>query len=427
MPSINDLTAYEQRQVEHQFAAVAYQFPLYSIQQCGWLRPDTLRDGGVRQFWTKIIELVQPSMNDDQAEIAAAEASVMAGIDRDLSGWIVDMVFGATPQSYAREIARRAYLAGIAPLVGQLARAVGSADDQQVRTIISQMAETNIESGVTMRTAADADELFRRVVESGNRTIPTGLPGLDQATGGLERQTEIIIAARPSMGKSALVWQIARTAAANHKRVAFFSLEMSIASLWARAACPAAEVIWRDVLAGKITPKQKERLLEESREQRKLHEDYLYIEDTPQTTETIWQAVSTLQPDLVVVDHLRLLKDRPNDRSEVKRIGWCSQQLREIGKAFNLPMLVVAQLNRGVENNNDKRPSLADLRDSGEIEENADVVMMLYSDSYYNPPAKPTDIFPTEVWIRKFRDGARNILVKLNFDARQEWFNPLNA
>ena len=87
-------------------------------------------------------------------------------------------------------------------------------------------------------------------------------------------------------------------------------------------------------------------------------------------------------------------------------------------------MLVVAQLSRNVEHNNDKRPSLADLRDSGEIEENADVVLMLYSDSYYTPPVVPTDVHPTEIWVRKFRDGARNILVNVNFDARQEWFLP---
>jgi len=423
MPDITDLTAYEQRQVEHQFAAVAYQFPLYAVQQCGWLRPETLRDKSVRQFWTRILELVQANMTDEQSEVAVAEASVMSGVDRDITAWMMDVSYGATPQSYAREIARRAYVASIAPLVGQLARSVHSGDDEGVRTIVAQMAEHNISGGITMRSASDAASIFRRVVESGNRTIPTGLYGLDQATGGLERQTEIVVAARPSMGKSALVWQLARTAAASGKKVAFFSLEMSIASIWGRAACPAAGVTWRDVLAGKITPDERDHLFKESETLQHFYEGKLYIEDVPQTTETIWQAVATLQPDLVVVDHLRLLKDRPQEK-EVKRMGWCSQQLREIGKAFNLPVLVVAQLSRNVEHNNDKRPSLADLRDSGEIEENADVVLMLYSDSYYTPPVVPTDVHPTEIWVRKFRDGARNILVNVNFDARQEWFLP---
>jgi len=420
MPDLMTLTGLAQREIERLFAGLANQYPLYTVQNCGWLQPEIIRDEQVRKYWELLRSNVNPNMPEEQAGLAASEAAVLSGIHASLWEWSQGMFYGATPQAFAQEIARRAYIAGITAKIGPLFKAVEASNDQEMRHIVEEMSGEARNGHKSMRSAADVAAQFEQVVTFGIRAIYTGTK-LDQAIGGLERQTEVVIASRPSMGKTAIVWQIARNVAASGKRVAFFSLEMSAASLWARAACPEAGVTWRDVLAGKVTGEDKSRLLQKSRELAERYADKLHIEDAPQTTETIWQSVAMAQADLVVVDHLRLLKDKYSD-SEVKRLGYCSQQLREIAKAFNCAVLLVSQLNRQVEIRVDKRPSLADLRESGEIEENADLVLMLYSEHYYNPPVLPTDIHPTEIWVRKFRDGARNIKIVMDFDVRKEWF-----
>jgi replicative DNA helicase len=99
-----------------------------------------------------------------------------------------------------------------------------------------------------------------------------------------------------------------------------------------------------------------------------------------------------------------------------------SQQCKEIAKAFDCAFLLAAQLSRSLESRQDKRPILSDLRDSGEIEENADVVLMIYRESYYNPPIVQPKLDATEVWVRKFRDGPGVGLMNLQFDAREQWF-----
>ena len=425
MPDLYAVTAMRQRDIENLFAATANQFPLYAIQQCGWLNPDTILDERVKTFWRRMREEINPAMNDEQADNAAALIAVETGIHLDLIGWMQQIYYGATPLAFAQEIARRSYIHNINGQISPLVKAIQGGNDDEIRRIVSEMAAENISGGQRMHTPADIAERFEAAVMTGSRTIKTGIPSLDLATGGLERQTEIVYAARPSMGKTALVWQQARNVAASGRKVDYFSLEQSEVSLWARAACPLIGTTWRDVLVGNIGADQQARLITESRKLCEVYGDNLRVLDTMQNTETIWQTVSIDKPDLVVVDHLRLLKDKGDN--EVRRLGYCSQQLREIAKAFDIPVVVVVQLNRSVEGREDKRPVLSDLRDSGEIEENADLIMMLYSASYYNPPIIPTSIHRTEILVRKFRDGARNIQVNLDFDARQEWFYPVEV
>jgi replicative DNA helicase len=145
------------------------------------------------------------------------------------------------------------------------------------------------------------------------------------------------------------------------------------------------------------------------------------IDDKPQTIEGIWQIVANAKPDLVVVDHLRLVS--ADAQNEVIRLGIITQRLKEIAKKFHCAVLLLAQLNRKVENESDKRPQLADLRDSGQIEENADNVLMIYRENYYDNDkqtnGKQSD---TEVLIRKFRDDVLNQKIELKFDTAAQWF-----
>lgn len=251
------------------------------------------------------------------------------------------------------------------------------------------------------------------------RSIPTSIPMFDKNTGGLERQTLSVLAARPSMGKTTLGWQIARSVA-HTSRVFFYSLEVSAASLWAKAVCGALGIRWVDVRNGVIADDQRELIVAKAQEMMSMYGDRLLVDDGVNTTETIWQGAELYRPDLIVVDHIRLVADRGD--SEVKRLGEITKVMKEIAKAFNCGFLCLAQLNRGVEGRDNKRPQLSDLRDSGEIEENADMILMMYRDDYYNKPSDYSPLSPTELLIRKFRDDVANQVIKLRFDTRRQWF-----
>lgn len=253
------------------------------------------------------------------------------------------------------------------------------------------------------------------------RSIRTGIAPLDDATGGLERQTLTILAARPSMGKSTLAWQIARNVASQRMKAIFFSLEVSIPSMWAKAACGVCGLRWKDIRSGEARQDDLDRLVEATASLMQRYDEYLLIDDRVSTSKTIWAAVEKHKPDLVVVDHLRLVAD--NGDNENNRLGEISQRLKDMAKTFNCQVLCLAQLNRNVENREDKRPILADLRESGKIEENADQILMLYRDDYYDQTeGKFKKTQPTELLIRKFRDDIMNNRITLTFDAQHQWF-----
>lgn len=418
MTDITQLTMFKQRDVERLFAACVYSNPIEAIQLCGWLKPDMLMDDRIRRYWQTVIERIRPEMaGTDKATNEIVNITMEHDLTMDVTGW-ASQTFLYSPLPYANEISRRNYLTMLSTKIGELFKAIQQGNDAAARELVRGMAEMNIQNQVEVPVAFDVAETFDRVVTNGLRSVETFIPALDSATGGLERQTLSVIAARPSIGKTALAWQIARTAAYNGKSVLFFSLEMSAVNLWGRAACPLINTTWRDVRSGKLTAEQKERLLEESYKLAAQFDERLRIIDTPQTTETIWQTVAQLRPDLVVIDHLRLVKDTAT--SEVKRLGIISQRAKDIAKNFECSVLLLAQLNRQSEIRGEKRPILADLRDSGEIEENADLVLMLHREEFEGSTKPEKSI--TEVWIRKFRDGPRDVLIRLMFSPKNEWF-----
>jgi len=421
MVALVDVTMLSQREVERLFAAVVYNYPLYSVSECGWLSPAVILDQQVRQFWAGLQDNIHGTMDDDTALTTAMNTAVKAGIHLELSTWGRDLPSDAMPQAFAAEINRRAYLTNIAILTQDLSRAIGEQDDIAVREAVGKMAALIPAASATLPTADEVGTRFENLVDTGVRAVNTRIDNLDMATGGLERQTLTVLAARTSMGKSALGWQIARQVAAAGDLVIFFSLEMSASSLWARAACPAAGVTWRDVMAGKLDVSQRSRLKSRSGDLRKLYGDRLLIPDNRQTSESIWRYVAQLKPTLVVIDHLRFVADDTAE-NENKRQGKVTQALHDMSKALDIPVLLLAQINRSVERQTDKRPGLSDLRDSGEIEENADNVWMLYRGDYYNPPMVYSPFSDTELWVRKFRNGPQNICVKLVFNMTTELF-----
>ena len=427
MSDVMQLSYLKQRNVEQYFAASLFIRPLQTVEQCGWLKPKDLLHEQIREYWQLAKQRITPGMDEQQASELSVQTAFECGLQADLLSWSNDLPFMDVPQAYAVEISRRQYLINVGSLMGRLAAAVGSQDDQEARRVVEEMQSIQRAGALTTPSALDVAEKFEAIVKTGKRSVDTFIPPIDLATGGLERQTLSVIAARPSMGKTALVWQIARNVAASGQVALFFSLEMSAASLWARAACPIIGTTWRDLRAGRVNEVRKHDLLVESFALASQYSDKLRIVDNPHTTESIWRTVTEVKPDLVVIDHLRLVQDKAD--SEVKRLGLITERLKNMAKATNSAVLLAVQLNRSVESRaqGDKKPVLSDIRDSGEVEENADLVAMLYRQDYYENFTKAPKKSLTELWIRKFRDGPAGVLVNLMFDTEKEWFEERQA
>lgn len=415
--NITELAIMQQKEIERVFCACLLIDPLTVIKDGGWLAPAYIMDESIRRFWSQTKEHTAPDSTDEQVRTVSIQAALEAGVDVTMINnydWQVLNV-----RAVCAEIQARANNLHIGSRLGDLARAIGQNDHEKIKRLLSEINTIDTVTGYRAYTAWDAHNALLETLDHPTATVESMIVPLDEALGGLERGTLIVIAARPSMGKSALGWQIARNVALQKKLVVFFSLEMSSRALWMRAACPIAGVDYRDVKRGRLTQPQRKRLQQESEALAGNYADYLVIDDKVHSTDTLWQVVSSLHPDMVIVDHLRLLKDK--HEKEHKRLGMITERLKDLSKAYNIPVIALAQLNRGLESRQEKRPGLADLRDSGEIEENADVVIMLHRDDYYqkNGIAEKSE---AELLIEKNRNGTRLGRVLLMYDLKAQWF-----
>ncbi len=228
--------------------------------------------------------------------------------------------------------------------------------------------------------------------------VPTGLSDLDEKLGGLHKSDLVILAGRPSMGKTALATNIAYNAAQNiFKRqekssIAFFSLEMSSEQLSTRILSEQARIKSDDIRRGKVTEEEINRYIETSRN---IYDLPLYIDETPAIT------IATLSNrsrrikrkfglSLIVVDYIQLMRSSSNKNDgRVQEISEITQGLKALAKELSVPVLALSQLSRAVEQRDDKQPQLADLRESGSIEQDADVVMFVYREAYYLERKQP--------------------------------------
>ena len=229
--------------------------------------------------------------------------------------------------------------------------------------------------------------------------VPTGLTDLDSRLGGMHKQDLIIIAGRPSMGKTALATNIAFHAAKNIEKkgskstVAFFSLEMSSEQLSTRILSEQARIRSNDIRRGKVSEKEFEQFIETSKN---IFELPLYIDETPAVTiATISNRSRRIKRlfglELIVIDYIQLMKSsRKMEFNRVQEISEITQGLKALAKELNVPVLALSQLSRQVEHRDDKKPQLADLRESGSIEQDADVVMFIFREAYYLERKEPT-------------------------------------
>jgi len=230
--------------------------------------------------------------------------------------------------------------------------------------------------------------------------VPTGLTDLDEKLGGLHKSDLVILAGRPGMGKTALATNIAYHAAQNlmarqeKSSIAFFSLEMSSEQLSTRILSEQARIKSDDIRRGKVTESEINRYIETSRN---IYNLPLYIDETPAIT------ISTLSNrarrikrlfglSLIVVDYIQLMRaPNSNNRGDnrVQEVSEITQGLKALAKELRVPVLALSQLSRAVESRDDKKPQLSDLRESGSIEQDADVVMFVYREAYYLENKQP--------------------------------------
>ena len=228
--------------------------------------------------------------------------------------------------------------------------------------------------------------------------VPTGLTELDLKLGGLHKSDLVILAGRPSMGKTALATNIAYNAAQDilkrqeKSSVAFFSLEMSSEQLSTRILSEQARIKSDDIRKGKVTENEINRYIETSRN---IYNLPLYIDETPAITiATLSNRARRIKRlfglSLIVVDYIQLMRSNSSKNdNRVQEISDITQGLKALAKELAVPVLALSQLSRAVEQRDDKQPQLADLRESGSIEQDADVVMFVYREEYYLERKQP--------------------------------------
>jgi replicative DNA helicase len=321
-----------------------------------------------------------------------------------------------------------------------------------------EMAETGSSDRgfVTMRdaTAAAIQIAEKAFLSDGHVTgVTTGLRDLDKKLGGMQPSDLIIVAGRPSMGKTALATTIAFNAARAYAEtggreggiVGFFSLEMSADQLATRLLSDLAEISGDRIRRGEFTKEDFHRLAEQST---RLAQIPLFIDDTPALSITAVRTRARRMKrkhglGMLVVDYLQLLRGTGSKQSEnrVLEVSEITRGLKAIAKELAIPVVALSQLSRAVESREDKRPQLSDLRESGSIEQDADVVMFVYREQYYLEREKPneSDAAKMETWqnrmasvhnvaeavIGKQRHGPIGI-VEMYFDAQYTRFKDLD-
>jgi replicative DNA helicase len=261
------------------------------------------------------------------------------------------------------------------------------------------------------------------------RGVPTGLKDLDNILAGLQRSDLIIIASRPSMGKTALALNFAHNIASKSELpVLLFSLEMSKEQLVDRLLAMESGVDAWNIRTGNLSDSDFEKI---GQAMGTLSEAPIYIDDTPGITVSDMRTkarreMHQRQLGAIVVDYLQLMSGGSRfggDYNRVQEMSEISRGLKSIARELNVPVIALSQLNRSVESRSPQIPQLADLRESGSIEQDADVVAFIYREDYYNPDTNRKNI--TDIFIKKHRNGPTGS-VELYFDRERQLFKSLD-
>ncbi|MCL1628667.1 MULTISPECIES: replicative DNA helicase [Roseinatronobacter] len=334
------------------------------------------------------------------ARLAAAAISAYAA--RDYAQMIYDLAVRRDLIRLGQDIAAQAQKMDVA---SEPKEQIVEAEQRLYKLAEQGVAERGFQS--FLKAVTDAVQMANAAYQrdGGLAGISTGLIDMDKKLGGLHPSDLLILAGRPSMGKTSLATNIAFNIAKAYRTgrrpdgtegaieggaVGFFSLEMSAEQLAARILSEAAEVPSEQIRRGDMSEAEFRRFVEAAKS---LESCPLYIDDTPalpisQVAARARRLKRTHGLDVLMVDYLQLLRGSTKE-SRVQEVSEITQGLKAIAKELNIPVIALSQLSRNVESREDKRPQLSDLRESGSIEQDADVVMFVYRDEYYREREKP--------------------------------------
>ena len=340
---------------------------------------------------------------------------------------LLTSLINATPTSihveyYARIVERTAILRRLIDAAGQIAKlAYRDVDDvgevvDQAESIIFGVSEKRVTRDlVPIRQVLD--EYYDRIEYLSQHQgeiigIPTGLVDLDKLLGGFQRSDLIIIAGRPGMGKTSLALSIALHAARKwQKRVGVFSLEMSSEQVVQRMISAETGIDSQRLRLGDIREDEWPVFVQATS---LLSDTQIYIDDTPSLSALEMRTKARrvhaeFGLDLLIVDYLQLMRGEfRSDGNRVQEISYISRSLKSLARELNIPLVALSQLSRAVESRHDKRPMLSDLRESGSIEQDADVVAFVYRDVEYNPDTEFPNI--AEIRVSKHRSGPTGVI-----------------
>ena len=379
-----------------------------------------------RRIWRHISRLVEATR---PADVVTVSESIEASEDKDKTGGAAYLAALAqnTPSAlnirrYAELVRVRAVLRRLAQVATEIAETALAPAGKDVGQLLDE-AESKIfqiaESGarkdqglleikpVLARVFEKIDHLFHRDNPSDITGVPTGYTKLDQMTAGLQGGDLIVIAGRPSMGKTALALNIAEhVAVENGLPVAIFSMEMSSSQVATRMLGSIARVDQHKMRTGRLSDSEWGSL---SDAMGKLHETPIYIDEAGALTALEVRARARrlkrefTKLGLVVIDYIQLMSATAQGENRATEISEISRSLKAMAKELDAPVVALSQLNRALEQRPNKRPQMADLRESGAIEQDADVILAIYRDEVYNPDSP--DKGKAEVNILKQRNG----------------------
>ncbi|HUJ54405.1 MAG TPA: replicative DNA helicase [Gaiellaceae bacterium] len=345
----------------------------------------------------------------------------------------------ANARHYAEIVRENATLRGLIRAGGEIAQLGWEREGEpaelvaRAERLVFELAERRADGELVLfkDTLVEAFERISHLYESGAEVtgLPTGFKELDRITAGLQPANLVILAARPSMGKSGFALEVANHVAVEvGKPAAFFSLEMSRQEVAQRLICSRGRVDSNAIRSGRLTKEDWQKLTKACAD---LEGAPLFVDDTPGLSllelRARAQTLKRREPDLalVVVDYLQLMTTGTKEESRLQEVSKISRDLKALAKDLDVPVVALSQLNRSPEQRHDKRPVLSDLRESGSIEQDADVVMFLYREEYYDrDQTDPDKQGKAEVIVAKHRNGATDSF-EVNFIGRYVKFTNL--
>jgi replicative DNA helicase len=415
---------------------------LYPLLVEEGLRPDHFYREQHGAVLAAMIELYQGDRKIDHLTVAETlrqhgkldEIGGVEAID-ELAGWVPT---AGHARDYGRIVRDNARLRALLTTSYEIQASVLSRD-ASARDLLERAERSVLEVAQDERQKAfrsieeildeETDKLHRLSIAKTSLTgTPSGFKDIDELTGGFQPGNLVVIAARPSMGKSALVANIAENASLKGHAVALFSLEMSESELAQRFVASQARIRGEELRRGRVSEDRWQKILDTCQ---KLSEAPLWIDDSSDTSVLDVRAKARRlhhQIDgglkLIVIDYLQLMRHEGQIESRVQQVGQISRGLKGLARELGVPVIALSQLSRAVEQRGgEKKPILSDLRDSGEIEQDSDLVMFIYREEYYDKESeRPGE---ADIIVAKHRNGPVG-QVSLYFQASQTRYRDLD-